>query len=84
MRKLVLSAALVASIVVFSILISSCESQSGQRARLILEKVVVIERHIVDGATSIRFKVKRISKGIVEFVNLPQPYAVGDTITYKF
>jgi hypothetical protein len=70
----------------------ACESRSGQKVRemanAVNEKVVVIkiENHFGGNGTIDVYKVRRIDKGVTDFIKLyNRPvFAAGDTILYKF
>lgn len=75
--------------IVFILLLFSCT----ERARLNLgtttkpvipiERVVIIEyNQTVD--VKHHYKVRRIEKGVIEFIDVPYLYAKGDTIFHQF
>ena len=70
------------------VLLTGCESKSGQIvANNPLEKIVILDRTLVgysDNDPIYRYKVKRIDKGVVDFVELDYPFDTNDTIMYRF
>lgn len=83
---------IIGCIILIIIIMIGCESKSGRRIPqpvIPLEKIVIIDSAL--GSVSdnyIRYKVKRISKGVVTFVSIPKGeggrYEKNDTIFYKF
>lgn len=79
-------------LIILLVISVACESQSGRRANSALqpltEKIVIIDA-LPSSYTdySIKYKVKRISKGVVTFISFTKSEGVfekGDTIYYKF
>ncbi len=78
------------------VFLCSCTSKSGQLINgnipilsSSVEKIVVIDRvfYAIDynnGDTIYKYKVKRIDKGVVDFVDLDYPFDTNDTIMYQF
>lgn len=73
---------------------SSCTGCSKSRRDISLpatsaEKVVIIDRIYLpigysDGDPIYRYKVKRIEKGVVDFIDIDYLFEVNDTILYQF
>lgn len=77
------------SVLLLSMLFVACESKSGQRAHdrinasvVTCEKVVIIDSAI--SGIRIKYKVNRISKGVVAFIYVQEAFEKGDTILYSF
>jgi hypothetical protein len=75
-------------VIVISML-SSCTEVARQNLTKIktpinsVEKVVILNRFITN-TPNYSYKVKRIEKGVVTFIELPLPYEIGDTIFHRF
>jgi len=64
---------------------SSCESQSGHRVIMLTEKVVVVGIPTYNMNTSqYSYKVKRVAKGVMDYINSPNVFIIGDTIMTRF
>lgn len=71
-------------------LLTSCESKSGQLVAQPLEKVVVIDSyneeydHINKDITYRKYKVKRIEFGVIDVIFDARLLEAGDTVFYRF
>lgn len=68
---------------------TSCKSQSGQLANTPKEKVVILDSKARTNDDNLNhrlyvYKVKRIEKGVVDFVYKRELFEVGDTIYHRF
>ena len=71
-------------VLVSLVLLASCTSKSGQLDKLPLEKVVVIDVRPTPDYTRYQYKVKRIEKGVTDYIYDINRYEVGDTILKRF
>jgi len=78
-KGLILYALMLLGLLTLGLIFSKCSSKSGQLSTK-PEKVVVqsLENQVYE------YKVQRIEKGVVDYINIPDYYVPGDTILITF
>jgi hypothetical protein len=77
-------------IVLFALITSSCRSQSGKLTQIPFEKVVIVDSYqsqkveVNSAQVMYKYKVNRISKGVVTAIYDYNLYEKGDTIFHRF
>ncbi len=69
-------------VIVFCIILVSCESQSGNRANMPVK--IVLDKHVSTVFSYKQFRVHKVGDSNVYFWGTNLPYQVGDTVSTTF
>ena len=78
-KGLILYALMLLGLLALGLVFSKCSSKSGQLSTKPEKVVIQSLEHQVYG-----YKVQRIEKGVVDYINIPDYYVPGDTILITF